>query len=69
VLQLLKLPESDLLKLTVVDNGNGIIDESQSTKGFGTQLIDIFSRQLEGTYKIDFYKQFSFELTFKQQLV
>ena len=65
-IQLIKLPETDLLKLRVVDNGNGIIDENISIKGFGTQMIDIFSRQLEGSYSIDFNKQFSFELTFKQ---
>lgn len=52
------------LYLTVADNGNGIKVEKEST-GLGRKFVDIFSRQLEGTYTIKTSPHFSYELQFK----
>lgn len=41
--------EQGLITLVVQDNGNGL-DESQTANGIGFRLIDIFIRQLKGTY-------------------
>lgn len=46
------------------DNGNGFTDEVSSKKGLGNRLINIFSRELDGTYTIESYPHFEFILTF-----
>lgn len=40
------------IMLLVEDNGKGCSDNDQSAPGLGKRLVDIFSRQLEGTYEI-----------------
>lgn len=51
--------------LTVSDNGNGIKEEKASGTGLGRKFVDIFSRQLEGTYHIQAHPHFRYELQFK----
>ncbi len=57
--------ENDYLRLTVSDNGNGIKEENESGSGLGRKFVDIFSRQLEGTYTIQTRPHFTYELHFK----
>lgn len=54
-----------LYRLIVGDNGNGYKQQSQSSKGLGSSLIDIFSRQLAGKYTIQTEGHFIYELQFK----
>ena len=69
IVQLFHVPTTDQLCLSVSDNGNGIEGECLSKRGFGMQMIDIFSRQLEGEYTIDCQVHFTYELNFKQQIL
>jgi two-component sensor histidine kinase len=57
--------ENGYLCLTVSDNGNGITKEKESGTGLGRKFVDIFSRQLEGTYTIKTSPHFTYELQFK----
>ena len=57
--------ENGYLCLTVSDNGNGITKEKESGTGLGRKFVDIFSRQLEGTYTIKISPHFTYELQFK----
>lgn len=54
-----------LFHLIVSDNGNGYQLPSKSTSGLGSSLVDIFSRQLQGTYSLDTVGHFRYELQFK----
>lgn len=56
---------TDYLRLLVADNGNGMTAGNPAQKGLGSRLIDIFSRQLEGSYSIDYSEHFVFILHFK----
>lgn len=51
--------------LRVADNGNGVTGNYETQKNLGSRLIDIFSRQLEGTYTLDYNNHFVFILHFK----
>ncbi len=55
------------ISVSVRDNGNGFSGNISEKKGLGTRLIDIFSRQLYGTYEIDYQNHFTFSLHFKPQ--
>jgi two-component sensor histidine kinase len=57
--------ESGNIRLVVSDNGSGTTGEYQSKKSLGSRLVDIFSRQLDGTYTIDYTGRFIFILDFK----
>lgn len=52
-------------KLLVADNGNGVTGNYDAQKNLGSRLVDIFSRQLEGTYTLDYNSHFVFILHFK----
>lgn len=54
-----------LFRLIVSDNGNGYQLPSKPTSGLGSSLVDIFSRQLQGTYTLDTVGHFRYELQFK----
>jgi len=58
-------PANGYLRLLVGDNGNGIAESDDLKKGLGSRLVDIFSRQLEGTYTVDSIDHFVFILHFK----
>lgn len=64
-IQFSKNTETEMLCLTVSDNGIGIIGEFGSENGLGRRLIDIFSRQTEGTYNIKHSDGFIYTLLFK----
>ncbi len=55
------------ITVTVSDNGNGISISNEPTKGLGSRLVDIFSRQLEGSHTIHSDHHFVFVLIFKPQ--
>ena len=59
--------ETGFLQLTVSDNGIGMKDSFDSNKGLGSRLVDIFSRQLDGNYKIDSHEHFIYLLNFNPQ--
>lgn len=54
-----------LFHLIVSDNGNGYQLPSKPSSGLGSSLVDIFSRQLQGTYTLDTEGHFRYELQFK----
>jgi two-component sensor histidine kinase len=64
-IKLAPVTENGYLRLTVSDNGNGITKEKESGTGLGRKFVDIFSRQLEGTYTIKTSPHFTYELQFK----
>lgn len=53
------------IRLTVSDNGNGYQRPTKPASGLGSSLVDIFSRQLQGTYTLDTNGHFSYMLQFK----
>jgi two-component sensor histidine kinase/ligand-binding sensor domain-containing protein len=53
------------LQLTVRDNGKGIKNENAAGTGLGRKFVDIFSRQLDGTYSMQTAGQFIYTLRFK----
>lgn len=62
---LAQVDENGFIRLTVSDNGNGLKKEKESGTGLGRKFVDIFSRQLEGTYTIQTTPHFTYELQFK----
>lgn len=64
-IQLKKAPVTGILTLNVNDNGNGYQEKKGFSNGLGRNLVDIFSRQLEGTYTIQSEGHFVYELQFK----
>lgn len=50
---------------TIKDNGRGFKKELNIEGTLGLRLVDIFSRQLKGTYSIDGIKGFTYSLNFK----
>lgn len=52
-------------QLLVADNGNGVTGNFETLKNLGSRLVDIFSRQLAGTYTLDHDSRFVFILHFK----
>jgi two-component sensor histidine kinase len=58
--------ENNTVLYTVNDNGIGF-DKDLKRDGFGHRLIDIFSRQLKGSYSLDGAKGSSFKLEFKSK--
>lgn len=48
--------------LKIEDNGNGYQPSIQKDSGLGMRLVDIFSRQLEGTYELNTEGIFSYTL-------
>lgn len=51
--------------LIVSDNGNGYQPSARPSGGLGQNLVDIFSRQLQGQYTLETEGHFSYELHFK----
>ncbi len=51
------------------DNGKGLSESSLGTKKLGMRLIDIFSRQLKGTFSFNSENAFRFILTFKTETI
>ena len=68
-IRLSKDEETGNLQLVVGDNGHGIEGDYEAKKGLGSRLVDIFSRQLKGTYSIDHTHQFVYTLIFKTPLL
>ncbi|MDE3253199.1 MAG: sensor histidine kinase, partial [Bacteroidota bacterium] len=64
-IQLRKDSDSDFIRLTVSDNGTGFQTQPEFPNGLGSSLVDIFSRQLEGTYTKQTQGFFHYELLFK----
>lgn len=64
-IQLNKVPDSDMLRLSVSDNGTGFQIQPEFPNGLGSSLVDIFSRQLDGTYTKQTEGFFHYELLFK----
>lgn len=56
--------ETDEVQLKVNDNGNGLLPGITPKNGLGNRLIDIFSRELEGKYSIDYKNHYTFILKF-----
>ena len=59
--------EAEMIRVSVSDNGNGVPKGIDQKKGLGSRLIDIFCRQLDGDYEINYHNHFSFVLNFKPQ--
>ncbi len=55
---------TDQLFVRISDNGRGIPKNKNIEPGLGSRLVDIFSRQLEGTYTIDSKDHFVYKLFF-----
>jgi two-component sensor histidine kinase len=51
----------------IVDNGVGTDKDLQKDRSLGLRLVDIFSRQLKGTYTLDGSNGFSYTLNFKMK--
>ncbi len=47
------LQESNMLKLTVRDNGKGFIESNNRQEGYGMRLIESLSRKLKATVSLD----------------
>lgn len=60
-----KDPVTGIFRLIVSDNGNGYQQQKKVYSGLGSSLIDIFSRQLEGSYTLQTHGHFIYELQFK----
>jgi two-component sensor histidine kinase/ligand-binding sensor domain-containing protein len=57
--------ETDIFCLVVSDNGNGYQQtENEKSGRLGTRLVDIFSRQLQGTYTSNTNGHFKYQLQF-----
>lgn len=61
----LKPVDDGYLQLTVRDNGKGIKRENVAGTGLGRKFVDIFSRQLDGTYTVQTTGNFIYTLRFK----
>lgn len=55
--------------LKIFDNGTSVPTSDSNKKGIGLRLVDIFSRQLKGTYAIDTTKGYSYTLHFNSEHV
>lgn len=64
-IQLKKDNDTGFCHLIVSDNGKGYQQAVGFSNGVGSNLVDIFSRQLEGTYIIQSSGGFIYTLTFK----
>jgi PAS domain S-box-containing protein len=62
-LEIKKIEES--IQLIYKDNGHGISESSDSTEGFGLQLIDMLVKQLNGTLKFSKNQSFETEISFE----
>lgn len=62
----LKSTGSDKISFAYIDNGNGFKEKESDGKSLGMRLIDIFSRQLKGSYKLKGEKGFNFQLDFSK---
>lgn len=60
----LNLMENGRITFSYSDNGNGVKESKSEVKNLGMRLVDIFSRQLKGTYTINGMNGFSFILDF-----
>lgn len=69
VIQLKTDNSSERIILTVEDNGHGFIQEESNESGLGRRLVDIFSRQLEGTYELITKEKFRYQLIINQKAV
>lgn len=63
-IQLKKDPAFPIIRLIVSDNGSGFLGKPEFPNGLGSSLVDIFSRQLEGSYTKHTIGYFHFELQF-----
>jgi len=66
-IELKQADEKDEFMLTVKDNGIGLKLKENDSQKLGMRLVDIFSRQLKGDYKIYNDSGCVYELTFKIQ--
>lgn len=57
------------IELLVEDNGKGLTSDVSNDSGLGRRLIDIFSRQLEGTYELITKDKFKFKLVINHTAV
>lgn len=68
-IELKKNKATNNIELIVEDNGNGITTEITKDAGLGRRLVDIFSRQLEGTYELNTQNKFRFKLVINHTAV
>lgn len=61
----LEQTENGLMRFMVKDNGKGLIDIKNDEQKLGMRLIDIFSRQLKGTYQFINDRGCVYEINFK----
>ena len=66
-IEFLKIKDSKI-RLIVSDNGSGYTENGNTKKSMGHRLVDMFSRQLKGTYTIDANNGFLFTLDFGTKL-
>jgi two-component sensor histidine kinase len=59
------LNNSNEYQYTLADNGIGYTFETTNKSKLGMRLIDIFSRQLKGTYTFENNQGLNYHLTFK----
>jgi two-component sensor histidine kinase len=57
--------DNEQLFLIIKDNGIGQSLQEPKQNGMGLRLVDIFSRQLQGTYDIDKKNGFDYRLSFQ----
>ncbi len=66
ILKISLTKKNEIFQLKVSDNGNEINElKEDKLYNLGMRLIDIFSRQLNGTYEISMEKGYSYTLEFK----
>lgn len=62
---LMKIAPNNTIQFIHRDNGKGYIEINEERKKLGMRLIDIFSRQLKGTYHFKNENGYVYELNFK----
>lgn len=63
----LKQSADGTIRYLVRDNGKGFDEKETRENRLGLRLVDIFSRQLKGSYSITGSAGFSYEMTFKKK--
>lgn len=65
LIDLQRSPSNNTFVYVVKDNGSGVEESAPDNRGLGMRLIDIFARQLNGTYSLKNHNGLLFTLVFK----